>query len=99
MGEKLGSGLLPVMDFQSAAAHAGWEQRGTLSPQGQGDKAAVAAVTCHVQRASGGHGGDNGAGWLLARVVDVWVSPPCRSLYGPPLQDRSPLCSPQHREN
>lgn len=99
MGEKLGSGLLPAMDLQSAAAQAGWEQRGTSSPQGQGDKAAVAAVTPGMQRASGGHGGDNGVGWSLAQVVGGWVSPPMQVSPWSPLQDRSPSCSPQHRKN
>lgn len=74
--EKLGPGLLPAMDLRNAVAHAGREQRGVSSPQGQGDKAAVGAVTTGTWRASGGRGGGSGVGWLLAQAVGVWVPPP-----------------------
>lgn len=98
-GEKLGPGLLPVMDLQSAAAHAGWEQRGASSPQGQSSKAAVAAVTPGTRRASGGRGGGSRVGWLPAQGDGCLGVPSHAGLCMIPPQGRSPSRSPCCRED
>lgn len=88
------------MDLQSAAAHAGGEQRGASSPQDRGGKAAVAAVTPSTRRASGGRGGGSGVGWLPAQAVGVWVPSPMQVFAcSPPSRGRSPSRSPRHRED
>lgn len=51
------------------AAHAGREQRGESSPQGQGDQAEVAVGTLGMCRAGGGRSAASGKGWWLPAQV------------------------------